>query len=592
MDTPAATTGDGGNATWAAQPSSGDWNTAANWTPAVVPTGAATFGPSSQTQVGFGPGSNDTVAAIAFVPGAPPYTFVFEAPAPATPALTITGDGISNGSSNAQRFVVASSAVSYHQEQLKLTGAASAGGSGVSYFVGPAGPTAAGGGVMGFYDQATAGSAAFTVTTGAGTPDPNSTVGGEVSFSNSSSAGTARFTVYGSTSTTDGDTFGNVVFHDTATAAGGTFTNAGGTVSGGDGGNTQFYDSATAAGGSYYNAGGTVQGANGGDVAFDGTANAGSAVFQNYAATASGGYGGVTSFNNNPPALGSTTSGASAANGYFYNHGAAAAGQGGGHTFFTAKYGSPTAADGTFVSYGGAVAGSASGAGHTVFSISLPQKAAYCPDAGSATFWNFPGAVAGAPGGYTEFTVYADEGASIATSIGPSGAGGTFINLGAFAQGASGGSTIFSGTSRAENARLIATGGVNGAAGGSIVFYDAATGGAASVWLSGNGTLDISGYGQATLTIGDLEFAPGCIRTILGSTTPCLVLSGTLAIAGSPAAFYFKTGPGFAADTWYTILSAPNLANFSATQFSGNATSAGSPTFRIAGTELQVSFSA
>ena len=592
MDTPAAATGAGGSATWAAQPSSGDWNTAANWVPAGVPTNTAVFGPSSQTTIGFGPGTGATVAEIAFVSGAPPYAFVFGSPAPNVPLLTITGDGISNGSTNAQRLIVASSAVTYRQEQLKFAGAASAGTSDVSYFVGPAGSAAPGGGVIGFYDQSTAGSAAFTVTTGAGTPDPKSTVGGEVSFSDSASAGTARFTVYGSTSTTDGDTFGNVVFHDTSTAADGTFTNAGGTVAGGDGGNTQFYDDATAGSGKYYNVGATVQGANGGDVAIDGTANAGNGRFHNYAATASGGYGGVTSFNNNPPALGTVTSGASAGSGQFYNHGAAAAGQGGGHTFFTAKYGSPTGADCTVVNYGAAVAASASCAGHTVFSISLPQSAAYCPDAGSGTFWNFPGTVNGAPGGYTEFAVYTDQGAPIAGSNGPTAADGTFINLGAFAAGASGGSTIFSGTSNAANARLIATGGVNGAAGGSIVFYDSATGGAASVSLSGNGTLDISHYGQATLTIGDLEFAPGCIRTTLGTATPCLVLSGTLALAGSPAAFYFETGPGFTGNTWYTVLSAPNLANFSATQFSGNSTSQGSPTFRIVGNELQVSFTA
>lgn len=590
MSTPATSIGVGTDATWAAQPPSGDWNSAANWTPADVPTDTATFGPSSQATIGFGPDTSATVADITFAPGAPSYTFVFEAPAPDTPALTIAGDGISNGSTNPQRFVVASSAVTYRQEQLKFANAATAGESDVFFFVGPAGSEAAGGGVVGFYDQSTAGAATFTVTTGAGTPEPHSTVGGEVSFSDDSSAGTAHFTVYGSTSLTDGDTFGNVVFHDSATAADAAFTNVGGTVAGGDGGNTQFYNDATAANGTFHNMGATVQGANGGDVAFDGTANAANGLFQNYAAAASGGYGGVTSFNNNPPALDTVTSGASAGSGQFFNHGASAAGQGGGHTFFTAKYGSPTAAQGTFVNYGSAVAGSDSCAGHTVLSISLPQKAAYCPDAGSGTFWNFPGTVDGAPGGYTEFAVYTDQGAAMSGSDGPRGGSATFINLAAFAEGASGGSTVFSGTSNAENAKLIATGGTNGAAGGSVVFSGKSSGGAASVHLSGNGTLDLSGYDQPTLTIGDLELAPGCIRTTLGTLTPCLVLSGKLALTASPAAFYFETGPGFSGNTWYTILTAPNLPEFTAAQFTGNSTSRGAPAFRIAGNELQVSF--
>jgi hypothetical protein len=579
-----------GNSTWAARPSTGDWNTAANWTPAGVPVNTASFGTSSQTEIEFAPNSCATVDRIAFVAGAPSYTFTFGAPAPKAPALTIAGAGVHNESASSQRFVVASSAVSYTQPQLKFTNSASAGGRDVSYVAGPATPADAGGGVIGFCDQSSAGSATFTITTGAGTPKEPSTVGGEVSFSDSASAGSAVFTVYGSTSTTDGDTFGNAVFHDTSSAARATFTNVGGTVKGGDGGNTQFYDTATAASGMFSNMGGTVSGANGGDVAFDGTASAGSGVFQNYAATAPGGFGGVTSFNNNAPALKVATQGASAGKGSFYNYGATAAGQGGGHTFFTAKFGSPTAANGTFVNYGSAVEGNASCAGHTVLSISLPQTAKYGPDAGSATFWNFPGTVSGAPGGYTEFTVYANQGTSIAGSHGPRAGTATLVNLGAVVEGAFGGKTQFSGMSNAEKALLIATGGANGAAGGSIAFYDTAAGGSATVVLYGNGTLDVSGYGQPSLTIGELQLAPGRIATSLGTATPCVDVSGNLTVGTGPVTFFFTSGPGFSANTWYTILTAPNLSQFTAEQFSGNHLGGGAPAFRIQGNSLQVSY--
>jgi hypothetical protein len=421
-----------------------------------VPTDTANFGRSSKTAIVFDANSRASVNSIVFVAGAPSYTFTFSAPAPNAPALTIAGTGISNESASTQHVVVASSAVGYTEPQLKFTNSATAGGSGMSYVVGPTTPQAAGGGVIGFCNEATAGSASFTVTTGAGKPVEPSTVGGEVSFSNSSSAGTARFTIYGTTGT-DPDTFGNVVFHDTSTAANAVFTNAGGTVSPGDGGNTQFYDKATAGQGVFHNFGATASGANGGDVAFDGTSSAADGQYHNYAATAPHGYGGVTSFNNNAPNVSPNTHGASAGRGMFFNYGAKESGQGGGHTSFPGAYGSATAANGTFVNYGSAASetassASASSAGHTIFSISLPRKSSYCPHAGHGVFWNFPGTIAAAPGGYTQFTVYADKGTSTAGSKGPTAGTATFVNRGAVVDQAQGGQTIFSETSSAESA--------------------------------------------------------------------------------------------------------------------------------------------
>ena len=582
------------DALWEALPPTGTWNTAANWNPAMVPTGTATFATSSQTTIGFDqvqPGQQSPpVGGIAFAAGAPSYTLLLNQPAPNDPALTINGAGIANSSGGTQQIVVASSAVKYTEPQLRFTGSASAGGQNVAYEVGPTTPSAAGGGAIQFCENSTAGSASFTIRTGAGTPPKhNSTVGGEVGFSDTSNAGTARFLVYGTTGS-DGDTFGNAAFHDSSSAAGAVFTNAGGTVYQGDGGNTQFFDNSTAASGLYHNEGGTVKGAYGGDVAFDSTANGRNGHFHNYAATADGGSGGVTSFNNNPPYMNPSTLGASAGSGLFFNYGAKASGQGGGHTFFTAKSGSPTAAQGTFVNYGSAVSGTASAAGHTVLSITLPQETPYCPDAGDATFWNFPGTAPGAPGGNTQLTVYSDKGAPISGSKGPTAGSATFINLGAIASGAGGGQTTFGGTSSAEHATLIALGGAAGGEGGWITFMSESSGGTASVSLSGNGTLDLSSHDAPGVTIGSLSLAGGCIRTTVGSGTTCLSVSGNVSISASPVAFAFVAGSGFATNTPYTVLTAPNLSSLSASRFSGNALPQGSPTFAIVGNELQVTF--
>ena len=61
------------NATWLLTPGSTNWNTAANWAPAAVPTGIATFGLSSVTSLTFS--ANASIGSILFLPGAPTYSF-------------------------------------------------------------------------------------------------------------------------------------------------------------------------------------------------------------------------------------------------------------------------------------------------------------------------------------------------------------------------------------------------------------------------------------------------------------------------------------------------------------------------------------
>ncbi|WP_428624553.1 hypothetical protein [Sedimenticola sp.] len=517
---------------------------------------------------------------IEFTDNASAFTFTFGPSA--TPPLTITGQGISNRSRAQQSFIVAATSSGYKDPQLKFINSASAGGDDMFYCAGPETEQGYGGGVICFCDNSTAGSATFKVWTGAGTPPKHSTVGGEVSFCDSSSASTAHFKIYG-TLGTDGDTFGNVVFHDTATAANATFINVGGTVSGGDGGNTQFYGNSSAAYGIYNNYGGTYSKANGGDVAFDATADGGHGHYYNHAAKAAGAYGGVTSFNNNPPHM--TNQGASAGHGTYFNYGAREGEQGGGgHLEFSAKYGSPTGANATIANYGSTIA-SKSSAGHTVFSINLPTD--YYPTAGNATIWNHPGVSEGTAAGFTEFSVYGTG----AGSHVPTAGDGTFFNLGGYTPKATGGYTVFSGTSSAGNATLIAYGGTHGGYGGRIVFYGESSGGTAKVELFGNGALDIGDHLKG-LTIGALELTGGIIVTQLGTETTGLTVSGELTLKSSQANFSFwkKDDGGFSLNTPYTILTNANLSMFTAEQFSGNSIEGVEPTFSIVGNDLQVSF--
>jgi hypothetical protein len=82
-----ATAAFAGSATWKASPSSGNWNTAANWTPATIPSGTAgiaTFAFSNTRNVFFA--ADTEVSGIVFNAGASPFTLVNQAPT--NPAAT------------------------------------------------------------------------------------------------------------------------------------------------------------------------------------------------------------------------------------------------------------------------------------------------------------------------------------------------------------------------------------------------------------------------------------------------------------------------------------------------------------------------
>src|SRR5260370_6293139 len=90
-----------GSATWPKTPASGDWNTAANWTPNTVPNGTsdvATFGISNVTDVI----NRDVIVnldSLVFNSAAPQYTIT------AKDNIAFYGTGIINGSGVMQSFV-------------------------------------------------------------------------------------------------------------------------------------------------------------------------------------------------------------------------------------------------------------------------------------------------------------------------------------------------------------------------------------------------------------------------------------------------------------------------------------------------------
>ena len=191
------------DATWGSTPGTGDWGTAANWSPpAAVPTGIATFGASNTTTITF---SNDaSVGTLQFNAAAPAYSFRISN----FSTLTISGVGIVNNSSNSPTF----SAPSGSSGSLSFAGGSMAGNAtivedgnlGTDFFntssAGNAAITTNGAHTF-FNDASTAGNAAITINNGltaffgtstAGSATITSNTGG-TDFFGTSTGGQARF---------------------------------------------------------------------------------------------------------------------------------------------------------------------------------------------------------------------------------------------------------------------------------------------------------------------------------------------------------------------------------------------------------------
>ena len=541
-----------GSATWDLNPSSGDWNTATNWTPATAPNGSAhtaTFATSNTTAISIS--ANTTVDGITFAPGASSFTIT------ASPSLTLTlnGVGITNNSGTTQNFVAAPSGGSANAIRLFFKNSATA-GSGTFF-------TMNGGATLG------------------GTP-------GWTLFDDSSSAGHGTFTNNGPTVQ---GTFGEgaTIFNKSATASNGTFINNGGTISsqfGGDQGLTAFNDTSTAANGIFTNNAGTVSGAHGGTTAFSSSATAANATITNYGATVNGASGGVTSFSG---LFGTATAGDAT----IINNGGNVSGASGGKTSFEGFFeivspgrnffGSSTAGNATIINNGGDVSGA--GGGETVFftdfNSSNPLGASTAGDATLIANGGTGGGQGGAilfkdfsTGGTSRIEVFGNGRLDISPHNAPGvtigsieGSGNVFLGGNNLTVGSKNLSTTFSG--------VIQDGGANAGSGGSLTKI-------------GSGTLVLAGANTYT---GNTNINSGVLQ-VDGSITSNTFVNhgGTLAGAGtvignvtnnrrgtvspgdSPGMLTVNSYVQMSGSTLQIEIAGPNTGQFSVLDVLGNAT--------------------
>ena len=176
------------SAQWDLNPSSGDWNTAANWTPMTVPNGStdiATFAVSNTTNVSIS--ANTEVSGITFTAAATnPYTIT----ASAAFTLIISGTGITNNSGSTQQFVTAVGA-NGEFGLILFTNSATAGNSTMFTNNGGTVSGAAGGSTV-FRGSSTAASAILVANGGS-----NGGAGGTILFADQSTGGTSRVELFG-----------------------------------------------------------------------------------------------------------------------------------------------------------------------------------------------------------------------------------------------------------------------------------------------------------------------------------------------------------------------------------------------------------
>jgi hypothetical protein len=270
------------SAQWDLDPISGDWNTAANWTPNGVPNSPAdiaTFGLSHTTDVSI---SADTeVNGITFTSAATnPYGIT------ASPGLTLTisGLGILNNSGITQNFVTGVDGAGNYGQIVLTNNAIAVNG---TFTNNGAAVSLAGGGSTLLFNS----TAAYSTFTNNGATASGAGGG----FTNFSFSTVANGTFTNNGATVSGSGAGSTLVNN-STAVNSTFTNNGGTVSGASGGLTEFFSSSAGNSG-FTNNGGAVSGAHGGATNFFGSSTAGNASIEN-AGDASDERGGSTAFFN------------------------------------------------------------------------------------------------------------------------------------------------------------------------------------------------------------------------------------------------------------------------------------------------------
>jgi autotransporter-associated beta strand protein len=257
-----------GSATWDTNPTSGDWNTATNWTPTTVPNGPddiATFGQSAITDLTLS--SPVEVAEIVFES----RSSSFDITVPPAESLLVSGAGITGASMGAASFTCKSG--SSGDAVMTFSNSASAGKA--SFAIEGAG--VADPGQLNFTDQSSASKGSFTISGGG----QNGAAGAVINFSGTSTAGHGTFVNDGGSNRSLGAI---ITFDDNSTAAEATITNQGGNgPKPTTGGMLIFNDNATAGTARVTNAYG-VSLAGAAQTHFNGNASADHAQFTNQGA--------------------------------------------------------------------------------------------------------------------------------------------------------------------------------------------------------------------------------------------------------------------------------------------------------------------
>lgn len=358
-----AQTTQAGSATWLANPTSGSWINASNWTAGGPPNGPsdiATFATSNITNV-FQAGDVQ-VSRVTFNSGADAFTITTRA----TRTFTISGTGITNNSGTVQNF---QAVTAVNRGVISFTNSATAGTQTLFTNDGNANSGGTGGATV-FANTSTASNAAFTnnaataASAGGGSTQffGNSTGGhafflnkrhtaadqqsGFTEFHDSSSAGNATFLNEGGTSTLP---TGGTHFYDTSTAANATITNEGSAVTSDEPGLTKFSNSSTAGSATINNNAGVGYSASWGRTAFDDNSTAANSTINNQGGTADGIVGGGLFFDE----FGDPNSTASAGNATINSYGGTGNGALGSRTEFNGG----TAGNATIIAYGGSNGG-------------------------------------------------------------------------------------------------------------------------------------------------------------------------------------------------------------------------------------------
>jgi autotransporter-associated beta strand protein len=247
----APTPASAGSATWNLNPTSNDWNTAANWTPATVPNGpgdTATFDVSNTTGVSLS--ANIEVNGLIYSSGASAFSLTIANQS----TFTLSGVGSQNNSTALQNIDVPD-------------------------------------GTVNFTNNAAAGNAAYTIHA-----ISRMSGGGTMQFFNDSSADHGSFTTEGQLLV--GFPSAAIYFNDQSTAGEGSFLNGGSNAHEefGSGGMTEFLDHATAGNARFDNNAGNVFNGEGGSVFFFDRSSAGTATIINRGARISNASGGLAEF--------------------------------------------------------------------------------------------------------------------------------------------------------------------------------------------------------------------------------------------------------------------------------------------------------